>query len=68
MFVAILKRWIWQLGYGMWLGYCDVTLWQYGRVIVIGAGVPTKTRGVFQPYRVFWQRPAQLGKGDVHER
>ncbi len=58
MIRAIIKRWWYLLTYGMWQGYCSVTLWQGHHIIVIGIGVPTKTPGVFQPYRIFWQRRA----------
>lgn len=62
MFKAMLERWWYLLTYGMWRGYCSVTLWQHGRIIVIGAGIPTKTPGEFKPYLVFWKRRAALGK------
>jgi len=51
---AMFKRWGYLLFRGMWHGECAYTVWQGGRIKILGSGQPTQHPGVFRRYKIWY--------------
>jgi hypothetical protein len=55
LFWAMFKRWAYLLFIGMWKGECAYTVWQRGRIKILGSGKPIHgIPGVFKNYKIWY--------------